>query len=98
MIALILSFSTAADSMVRAIATLCTVNISYDEEPAKWKMLVWAITIAIIAFVMVAFAGGVQGVDGVKYLAALGGSAVLFIFVLQVISAIKMFFIDKVEK
>jgi glycine betaine transporter len=98
MIALILSFSTAADSMVRAIATLCTVNISYDEEPAKWKMLVWAISIAIIAFVMVAFAGGVQGVDGVKYLAALGGSAVLFIFVLQVCSAVKMFFIDKIEK
>lgn len=35
-----------------------------------------------IAFVMVAYAGGAQGVDGVKYLAALGGSAVLFVFVL----------------
>ncbi len=98
MIALILSFATAADSMVRSIATLCTVNIRFDEEPAKWKMLVWAISIAIIAYVMVAFAGGEQGVDGVKYLAALGGSAVLFIFVLQVCSAIKMFFFDKIEK
>ena len=98
MIALILSFATAADSMVRAIATLCTVNIRYDEEPAKWKMLIWAVSIAVIAFVMVAFAGGAQGVDGVKYLAALGGSAVLFVFVLQVFSAIKMFFIDKIEK
>ncbi|UOQ94821.1 BCCT family transporter [Halobacillus shinanisalinarum] len=98
MIALILSFATAADSMVRAIATLCTVNIRFDEEPQKWKMLLWAISIAIIAYVMVAFAGGAQGVDGVKYLAALGGSAVLLVFVLQVISAIKMFFIDKIEK
>jgi glycine betaine transporter len=98
MIALILSFATAADSMVRAIAMLCTKNISHNEEPAKWKMLIWAISIAIIAFVMVAFAGGEQGVDGVKYLAALGGSVVLFVFVLQVISAIKMFFIDKVER
>nr|WP_263324362.1 BCCT family transporter [Neobacillus sp. Marseille-Q6967] len=98
MITLILSFSTAADSMVRTIATLCTVNIRHDEEPASWKKLLWALSIGIIAFVMVAFAGGAQGVDGVKYLAALGGSSVLFIFVLQVISAIKMFFIDKVEK
>lgn len=98
MIALILSFATAADSMVRAIATLCTVNISFDEEPAKWKMLIWALSIGIIAYVMVAFAGGEQGVDGVKYLAALGGSVVLFVFVLQVASAIKMFFIDKIEK
>jgi choline-glycine betaine transporter len=98
MIALILSFATAADSMVRAIAMLCTMNIKHDEEPAKWNMLLWAFTIGIIAFVMVAFAGGVQGVDGVKYLAALGGSAVLFIFVLQVISTIKMFFFDKLEE
>ncbi|MET3504107.1 BCCT family transporter [Halalkalibacter oceani] len=98
MVALILSFATAADSMIRAIATLCSVNIRYDEEPAKWKMLVWAISIAVIAYVMVAFAGGEQGVDGVKYLAALGGSVVLFVFVLQVISAVKMFFIDKIEK
>ncbi|WP_226580228.1 BCCT family transporter [Halobacillus litoralis] len=98
MIALILSFATAADSMVRAIATLCTINIRFDEEPAKWKMLLWAVSIAVIAYVMVAFAGGEQGVDGVKYLAALGGSVVLFVFVLQVFSAFKMFFIDKIEK
>ncbi|WP_084028835.1 BCCT family transporter [Bacillus sp. J33] len=98
MITLILSFATAADSMVRTISSLCTENIRHDEEPAKWKKLLWALSIATIAFVMVAYAGGAQGVDGVKYLAALGGSAVLFIFVLQVASAIKMFFIDKIER
>ncbi|KGX91749.1 BCCT family transporter [Pontibacillus marinus] len=98
MIALILSFATAADSMVRAIAMLSTKKIRYDEEPAKWKMLIWAFSIAIIAYIMVAFAGGAQGVDGVKYLAALGGSSVLFVFVLQVASAIKMFFVDKIEE
>ncbi|WP_243292287.1 BCCT family transporter [Bacillus sp. FJAT-47783] len=98
MIALILSFATAADSMVRTIASMCTSNIEHDEEPANWKKLLWALSIGVIAFVMVAFAGGAQGVDGVKYLAAAGGSAVLFVFVLQVASAIKMFFIDKIEK
>ncbi|WP_445489033.1 BCCT family transporter [Niallia sp. 03133] len=98
MLTLILSFSTAADSMVRTISILCTSNINYDKEPSSWKKLVWGLSIGIIAFVMVASAGGAQGVDGVKYLAALGGTAVLFIFVLQVISAIKMFFIDKIEK
>jgi glycine betaine transporter len=98
MITLILSFATAADSMVRTIASMCTLNIRHDEEPAKSKKLLWGLSIAIIAFVMVAYAGGAQGVDGVKYLAAVGGSTVLFVFVLQVASAIKMFFIDKVEK
>lgn len=98
MLTLILSFATAADSMVRTIAQLCTINSKHDEEPASWKKLLWGLSIGIIAFVMVAFAGGEQGVDGVKYLAALGGSTVLFIFLLQVISAIKMFFFDKIEK
>lgn len=84
--------------MVRTIAILSTKNIQHDEEPANWQKMIWALSIGVIAFVMVAFAGGVQGVDGVKYLAALGGSAVLFIFTLQLISAIKMFFIDKLEK
>jgi glycine betaine transporter len=98
MATLILSFAAGADSMVRTIASLCTINIRHDEEPANWKKLLWALSIGIIAFVMVAYAGGAQGVDGVKYLAAAGGSTVLFVFVLQVASAIKMFFIDKVEK
>jgi glycine betaine transporter len=98
MITLVLSFATAADSMVRTISSLCTANIRHDEEPAKWKTFLWAISIGTIAYVMVAFAGGAQGVDGVKYLAALGGSVVLFIFVLQVASAIKIFFIDKNEE
>ena len=42
--------------------------------------------------------GGVQGVDGVKALAAAGGFGVLFIFILQVFAAIKVFFIDKTEE
>ncbi|SDK73614.1 BCCT family transporter [Natronincola ferrireducens] len=98
MIALMLSFSTNADSMTRTIASLCTENIKHDEEPAAWQKLTWGLTIGVISFVMVAYAGGAQGVDGVKYLAAAGGTAVLFVFVLQVISAFKMFFIDKIEE
>ncbi len=96
MIALMLSFSTAADSMTRTIASLCTANMKFDEEPPKWQKLLWGISIGAIAFFMVAYAGGVQGVDGVKYLAAAGGSMVLLVFVLQVASAIKAFFIDNI--
>ena len=47
---------------------------------------------------MAAFGGGEQGVQGVKSLAAAGGFVVLFIFILQIISSIKMFFIDKIEE
>lgn len=98
MITLIISFATAADAMTTTIASLCTKDSSYDEEPANWQKVLWGVSIGAIAFLMVAYSGGVQGVDGVKYLAAAGGFMVLFIFVLQVISAIKMFFIDKIEE
>jgi choline-glycine betaine transporter len=98
MITLILSFATAADSMTRTIASLCMKNSQYDEEPPVWQKLIWGLSIGFIAFVMVAYGGGEQGVDGVKYLAAVGGSLVLFVFVLQVASAIKMFFIDEIEE
>lgn len=47
---------------------------------------------------MVAFGGGEQGVDGVKYLAGCGGFAVLTIFILQVASTIKVFFFDPETK
>lgn len=96
MITLILSFSTAADSMTRTIASLCTENIRHDEEPATWQKVLWGLSIGSIAFFMVAYAGGAQGVDGVKYLAAAGGTLVLFVFILQVVSGIKMFFFDEI--
>lgn len=98
MITLILSFSTNANGMTRTIASMCTRNIKHDEEPKMWLKVLWGTTISAIAFIMVAFGGGVQGVDGVKYLAAAGGFVVLFLFILQVASAIKLFFFDeKVE-
>jgi choline-glycine betaine transporter len=84
--------------MTTTIAMLCTKNLAHGEEPAAWQKILWGVSIGAIAFFMVAFAGGVQGVDGVKYLAASGGAMVLFIFVLQVLSAIKTFFFTEVEE
>src|SRR5690606_35321599 len=98
MVTLELPFATAADSMTRTIASLCTSTIRHDEESPNWQKLVWALSIGIIAFVMVSYAGGAQGVDGVKYLAAAGGTTVLFLFLLQLISAIKLFFVDSKTK
>jgi choline-glycine betaine transporter len=98
MVTLIISFATAADAMTTTIASICMKNSKHDEEPPLWQKCLWGISIGAISFFMVAYAGGAQGVDGVKFLAAAGGFMVLFIFVLQVFSAIKVFFIDKVEE
>jgi choline-glycine betaine transporter len=95
MVTLMLSFATAADVMTTTIASICTKDLAHGEEPPAWQKILWGVSIGAIAFFMVAFAGGEQGVDGVKFLAAAGGAMVLFIFVLQVISAFKVFFCDK---
>ncbi|MFW5873519.1 MAG: BCCT family transporter [Bacillota bacterium] len=95
-LALVLSFATSADSMTRTIAALCTKGLRFDEEPAKWHKLLWSLSIGAIAVFMVTYVGGEQGVDGIKYLSAVAGGVVLFVFILQVISTIKMFFIDDI--
>jgi choline-glycine betaine transporter len=92
---LVISFATAADSMSSTIATICTRGIKADEEsPGKQKVL-WGLAISIIAYIMVAFGGGAQGIDGIKYLAAAGGFTVLFLFVLIVAAAARTFIFNK---
>lgn len=95
---LIAAFATTADTMSTTIAALCTEGARHDEEPALWQKIVWGVSIGLIACIMVAFGGGSQGVDGVKYLAACGGFVVLTIFILQVASAIRVFFFDPKTK
>ncbi len=97
-ITLIAAFSTTADTMSTTISALCTQGARHDEEPALWQKIVWGASIGLIACIMVAFGGGAQGVDGVKYLAACGGFVVLAIFILQVFSAVKVFFFDPATK
>lgn len=94
-VTLIAAFSTTADTMSTTIAALCTKDAKHDEEPPMWQKVIWGVSIGVISAVMVAFGGGVQGVDGVKYLAACGGFMVLFVFVLQLASTVKVFFLDK---
>jgi len=73
-------------------------KIEHNIEPAIWQKLVWGIFIGAIAYFMVAYAGGVQGIDGVNYLTSAGGSAVLFVFILQLASGIKMFIFDEIQE
>ncbi|MGM0438299.1 MAG: BCCT family transporter [Bacillota bacterium] len=97
-LALILSFATSADSMTRTIAALCTKGLRFDEEPAKWHKLLWSLSIGAIAVFMITYVGGEQGVDGIKYLSAVAGGVVLFVFILQFFSVIKMFLIDDISE
>lgn len=94
-ITLILSFATAADSMSSKIAAICTKDMEATEDSPKKLKVIWGLMISAIAYIMVAFGGGAQGVDGIKYLAAAGEFTVLFVFVLIVCSALKVFVFNR---
>lgn len=94
---LIISFATAADSMTSTIASICTHDIRADEESPKRQKVIWGLSIGAIAFIMVAYGGGAQGVEGIKYLAAAGGFSVLFLFILIVAAAARVFIFKRHE-
>ena len=94
-ILVICGFATTANATATSMAVVCTKGLKMNEEPANWMKWMFGLAIGIIAGVMVAFGGGEQGVDGVKYLAATAGFFVLFLFVLQIIAAIKVFFFEQ---
>lgn len=98
MFVILISFVTAADATANNVASMCIKNIPIGSEAPGFLKILWGVTIGVIAIIMAAFGGGEQGVQGVKSLAAAGGFVVLFIFILQIISSIKMFFIDKIEE
>ena len=93
---ILISFVTAADATANNVASMCIKNIPIGSEAPRYLKVLWGVIIGVVAIVMAAFGGGEQGVAGVKSLAAAGGFVVLFIFILQVVSAIKMFFVDKI--
>lgn len=91
-----LSFITAADATLTNIGSMCMKDVPIGTEPPARLKLLWGLVVGAIAIVMAAFGGGSQGVDGVKQLAAAGGFFVLFIYFLQMISACKVFFREKI--
>lgn len=93
---ILVSFTTAADATSTSIASMCMRNIPIGSEAPGLMKVVWGVLIGTIAIVMAAFGGGEQGVQGVKSLGTAGGFVVLFIFILQIISAVKVFFFDDI--
>ena len=65
-----LAFVTAADSNTTAMGGISTSGISPDSpEPPKTIKVVWGLTVGVVAWVMLSFAG----IDGIKMLSNLGG-------------------------
>ncbi len=93
---IVISFVTAADATLTNVGSMCMKDVPIGTEPPKQIKVIWGVVIGTVAIVMAAFGGGAQGVDGVKALATAGGFLVLFVFLFQIISAFKVFFMSKV--
>jgi len=78
-----ISYVTAADSNTTAMSALCTKGISptSPEAPVFLKMTC-GLTIALIAWVMITYAG----LDGIRILSVLGGFPVLFLCLWIIVS------------
>lgn len=94
-IIILVSFITAADATLTNIGSMSVKDVPIGTEPPVKLKVIWGVSTGIIAIVMAIFGGGEQGVDGVKALASIAGFAVLFVFVLQIISFFKLFFTEK---
>lgn len=92
---IVISFVTAADATLTNVGSMCMKNVPIGTEPPGQIKVLWGVVIGTVAIIMAAFGGGAQGVDGVKALATAGGFFVLFIFGFQIISALKVFFVNK---
>lgn len=92
---IIVSYATAAQSTISAISGLCIKNSAIGSEGPGYQRVLWGVLLGVIAIVMGAFGGGEQGVEGLKQLSSVAGFAALFLLILQIVSAVKMFFCDK---
>lgn len=92
---ILISFVTAADATSNSIASMCMKDVPVGKEAPGTLKVLWGSIIGVVAILMAIFSGSEQGVEGYKALATVGGFFVLFIFLLQIISAVKMFFIDE---
>lgn len=92
---LILSFATSADSNIIAVSSLCIKDEGLENEAPIWVKLTWGLLCSIIACTMILFTKEQEGLLAIKYMGSVGGIIVFGVFILMVISTIKIFFIDK---
>lgn len=91
---MLISFSTSADNGITVLSALCMKDKKIgDEAPAKLKIL-WGIAIGLLSFLLMAYASGAKGNDGVRYIVVALGTVISILVILMILSLIKMLFIS----
>lgn len=82
MVSAFVCFVTSSDSNMSAMASISSSGISPDNpEGNPWLKIIWGVAVGTVAWVMIAFTGGV---DGIRILSNLGGfpAAILHLLIL----------------
>lgn len=86
-LAIFISYVTAADSNTEAISGMCTKNyFAGEKSPLLAAKLIWGVLIGTVSFVMISY----SGIDGIRMLSNLGGLPSLFLLILVSINVVVM--------
>ena len=89
---MLLSFSTSADNSITVISALCVRERKIGDEAPWWLKLIWGIAIGLLSFLLMAFAAGSKGNDGVRYMVVTMGSILSVFIILQIISTARLIY------
>ena len=86
-------FVTSSDSNMSAMASISSTGISpKNPEGPKWLKIVWGISVGLVSWIMICFAGGVEGV---KMLSNLGGFPAAFLELLIIAALLRVVLFHK---
>ncbi len=86
-------FVTSSDSNMSAMASVSSTGISPDNpEGNSWLKIVWGVTVGMVAWIMICFAGGVEGV---KTLSTLGGLPAAFLELFIIAALVRVVFFHR---
>ena len=88
MVSAFICFVTSSDSNMSAMASISSTGISPENpEGNPWLKIVWGATVGTVAWVMISFTGGT---DGIKILSNLGGFPAAILELLIIVSLAKV--------
>ena len=91
MISAFVCFVTSSDSNMSAMASISSTGISPDNPEGNiWLKIIWGAAVGTVAWVMISFTGGT---DGIKILSNLGGfpAAILELFIIGALAKVVLF-------
>lgn len=95
---MLISFSTSADNGITVLSALCMKGKKIGDEAPAFLKVVWGAAIGLLSFLLMAYASGAKGNDGVRYKVVAMGSVIAILVILMIISLMKMLFISPKEE